>query len=150
CFLFSCGLEGFGLREFGIMVTIRPLGHGDIDGVVRLWDRDLSPTRTATLITCLSELFLDDVGNGYDVPSLVAADSAGNVRAFLGSTSHVMSYGGRQIRLACCGPLMVDSTAHYLAGLVTRAYLNQGQELTITDGATEPAKRIWQKLGGQV
>jgi len=84
-----------------------------------------------------------------ELPSLVYVDDAGEVAGFLESHVRRMVLEGLSLRLACCGPLVVDEAAAARAAgaLLMRRFLSGPQDLTMTDRATPPVRRLWGMLG---
>jgi GNAT superfamily N-acetyltransferase len=95
--------------------------------------------------------FLDHPWFDPEIPSLVHADSDGKIVGFLGSHVRRMRFDGDPIRLACSGQLVVDPSARSRAigALLMRRYFTGAQDMTITDGATETVRRMWDLLGGE-
>jgi hypothetical protein len=135
------------------MTKIRPFSERDIGEVTGLYERVIRsgasnpPVRLGDYFrrTFLEHPWVDD-----EIPSLVTEDSDGRVVAFLGSHVRRFRFDGEPIRLACSGQLVTaPEVRHEAAGaFLLRRYMAGPQELTITDGANDPARRLWEALGG--
>ena len=68
---------------------------------------------------------------------------------FLGSHPRRMRFGDRALRMACSGQLVADPAGRPGVGaLLLRKYMAGPQDLTITDGATDTVRSMWEALGG--
>lgn len=85
-----------------------------------------------------------------DIPSLVV-ESGGEVVAALGSHPRPFRVGDREGVVACSGPMVTAPDARKFApgAFLARRYLDGPQDLTITDGATEEVRALWERLHGQ-
>jgi GNAT superfamily N-acetyltransferase len=86
-----------------------------------------------------------------EIPSLVYEDDRGRILGFVGSHVRRLRLDGHSIRVACGGQLVVDPEARRRAvgADLFRAYFSGPQDATITDGATESVRRMWQACGGE-
>ncbi|MDQ3709196.1 MAG: hypothetical protein M3387_07830, partial [Actinomycetota bacterium] len=93
---------------------------------------------------------LDQPWADPELPSLVGVQE-GEVVAFLGSHVRRLSLNGRPGRLACSGQLVVDPGARNRAmgAFLLKRYMSGAQDVTITDGATDTVRAIWERLGGE-
>jgi hypothetical protein len=137
------------------MSTIRPLQRGDVAEVASLYELiERSGGRQAPkgLEEHFERTFLDHPWADSGIPSLVYADTDGSIKGFVGSHVRRLRFGQDSIRLACPGQLVADfDVRRRAAGLfLLRQYLNGEQDLTITDTAGEPTRRMWEGLGGRV
>jgi hypothetical protein len=84
-----------------------------------------------------------------DIPSLVYEED-GEILAFLASNVRRMRFETRPVRMACSALLVAHPRARQRAAgaQLMRAYLTGPQDFTITDGATETVRRMWEGLGG--
>jgi hypothetical protein len=135
------------------MTTIRPFSERDIPEVVSLYEREIrsgTGTPPPRLGEYFRRTFLEHPWTDPEIPSLVSESTEGRVVGFLGSHVRRFRFDGRPIRLACSGQLVTEpAVRHQAAGaFLLRDYLAGPQELTITDGANEPARRLWEGLGG--
>jgi hypothetical protein len=87
-----------------------------------------------------------------EIASLVCERDDGLLVGFIAVYARRIVVDGRPARAACSGPLVADAEAGVVAPgvLLTRAYLNGPQELSVTDGATWDMRRMWTRLGGVV
>jgi len=130
------------------------LERGDLPGVCRLYERVI---RSGTvnpppqLAGYFEQTFFNYPWADPDIPSLVFEDSAGEIVGFLGSHVRRLRVEGRPVRMACSGQLVAapEASRRGVGALLTRRYLSGPQDLTITDGATDPVRRMWVGLGGQ-
>jgi hypothetical protein len=76
----------------------------------------------------------------------------GRVVAFIGVVARPMEFNGRRILVGVASQLMADTEAYRgFAGLaLMKRFLEGPQELSITDGATEPAYAVWTAMGAKV
>jgi hypothetical protein len=86
-----------------------------------------------------------------EIPSLVYEDEAGKIAGFIGSHPRRLLIDGRPMRMGCSGQLVTDPRVRSRAvgAFLMHKYMAGAQDLTITDGATEEVRRIWEGLGGQ-
>lgn len=86
-----------------------------------------------------------------EIPSLVFVNR-GAVEAFVGSYVCRMRFEGQPIRAACPGSLVAaPEVRNQAAGaLLLRQYMNGPQDVTFTDTAGEPVRRMWERLGGEI
>jgi hypothetical protein len=83
-----------------------------------------------------------------ELPSLVYEDARGRPIGFIGSIPRRMIFQGQPIRVVVATQLMVAPESRGLAGRnLVRALLSGPQDLTLSDTANEPARRIWTSLG---
>jgi hypothetical protein len=86
-----------------------------------------------------------------EIPPLVYEGEGGRIVGFLGSHVRRLRLDGHAIRLACGGQLVVEPQARTMAAgaFLFRAYLAGPQDVTITDGALENLRRMWEASGGE-
>ena len=84
------------------------------------------------------------------IPSLVYVEE-GEIVGFIGSNVRRMRFDGRPITMACSAHQIAHPRVRKRAAgaLLMRKYMSGPQDLTITDGATEPVRRMWEGLGGR-
>jgi hypothetical protein len=136
------------------MTPIRPFTEHDLPEVTSLYEREIrsgSAPPPPGLADYFRRTFLEHPWVDPEIPSLVFESAPGQVAGFLGSHVRRFRFDGRPIRLACSGQLVTAPEArHEAAGaFLLRAYLAGAQDLTITDGANEPARHLWERLGGE-
>jgi hypothetical protein len=86
-----------------------------------------------------------------EIPSLVYEDEDGRIVGFLGSHVRRLRLDGHSIRVACGGQLVVEPELRStpVGAYLFRTYLAGPQDATITDGANESVRRMWQACGGE-
>jgi hypothetical protein len=84
------------------------------------------------------------------IPSLVYVED-GEIVGFIGSNVRRMLFDGHPIRMACSAHQIAHPGVRNRAvgALLMRKYMSGPQDLTITDGATETVRRMWEGLGGR-
>jgi hypothetical protein len=136
------------------MTTIRPFTEDDLPQVTSIYEREIrlgAGPPPPGLADYFRRTFLEHPWVDPEIPSLVVESEPGRVAGFLGSHVRRFMLDDRPIRLACSGQLVTHPDArHQAAGaFLVRQYLDGPQDLTITDGANEPARLLWEKLGGE-
>ncbi len=135
------------------MIEIRELTVDDLPRVAELWDvvqhEGARRTHTSELVAFLTQTLLDSPWADPEIPSLVATDGT-EIVGFLGSNVRRMSFDGRPLRMACSAHLLSHPRVRPQAvgARLLHTYLAGPQELTITDGANEPVRKMWEGLGG--
>lgn len=135
------------------MAEIRPLERSDLPEVANLYEhvaRSGSREAPAGLPGYFEDTFLDYPWADPEIPSLVYVDD-GQITGFLGSNVRRFTYDGDPIRLAVSGQLVTDPAVRSRAAgaFLLRRFLDGPQDLTITDTASDQARRIWEGLGGE-
>jgi hypothetical protein len=138
------------------MSGVRPFAREDIPQVVGLHRRMFpgrSPAPRGQVEACeayFSEMFFGNAWCAEASPSLVWEDGGGAIGGFLGVTTRAMSLDGQPLRVAVSSQFMVDSRrrAPLAAVELVKGLLAGPQDLTLADEATEPARRLWEGLGG--
>jgi hypothetical protein len=132
--------------------TIRELVEDDIPQVVALYKK-VFPERGMVPQEILSKhfqkIFFDNPWHDPELPSFVYQDS-GTVLGLLGVMSRPMLMKDRKVRAAVTHHFMVEeSNRTSLAGVMLVRRIFQGpQDLSLTDGANDTTRRIWEALGG--
>jgi hypothetical protein len=87
-----------------------------------------------------------------EIPSLVYVDDAGAILGFAGSHVRRMRFDGRPIRMAACGPLIAHPRVrnHGVGARLLRSFVTGPQDITITDGASDEIRQIFELVGGQM
>ena len=135
-------------------MSIRVLERRDLDDVAWLHARAARPAPDQASADRFRSFFertlLDHPWTDDEIPSLVY-EEAGQVRGFLASYTRRMLFDGRPIRMACSANLLTHPRVRTQAAgaLLSRRHLSGPQELTITDGANETVRRMWEAMGGQ-
>jgi hypothetical protein len=135
-------------------VTIRPMERDDLDAVAELYERVVrsGSQPSARLRSWFERMLFDHPWVDSEIPSLVAVDANGGLDGFLASHVRRLQIDDREGRLACSGQLVSDPDARRRApgALLLKSYLDGPQDLTITDGATEVVRVMWERLGGEL
>lgn len=136
------------------MSEIRPMRPEDVSEVAELYrfvdksDWRIPPAEVPRWLqrTLFSHPWVDD-----EIPSLVYAD-AGSILGFIGSHVRRMRFHGEPIRMAAAGPLIAHPAVRSQAvgARLWRHFLTGPQELTITDGASDEMRQIFEMIGGQL
>lgn len=135
------------------MPEIRPLERADLPQVAGLYEhvaRSGSWDAPPGLVGYFEETFFDYPWADPEIPSLVYADD-GKISGFLGSNVRRFVFDGDPIRLAISGQLVTDPEVRKQAAgaFLLKRFLEGPQDLTITDTASDEARRIWEGLGGE-
>lgn len=87
-----------------------------------------------------------------EIPSLVYIDDAGAIMGFIGSHARRMRFDGEPIRMTAAGPLIAHPQVRSQAvgARLWRRLLAGPQQLTITDGASDEMRQIFEMIGGQL
>jgi hypothetical protein len=132
---------------------IRPLEQEDIPAVARLYQvvmRGGSDEPPAFLEPFFERTLLDQPWADSTIPSLVYVEE-GEIVGFIGSNVRRMRFDGQPVTMACSAHQIAHPRVRKRAvgALLMRKYMSGPQDLTITDGATEPVRRMWEGLGGR-
>jgi hypothetical protein len=138
------------------MSRVRPFREEDIPEVARIHqavfrpdDRGRSPLSEA-YHEYLSGVFLTSPWRDPALPSLVFEDERGRVAGFIGVVGRTIRTDRQRLRAAVSCQFVVEPA--HAAGLVAvrlaKAFLDGPQDLSLTDGANDAAKGMWEKLGG--
>ncbi len=134
------------------MSAIRALERADLEAVIDLYEAvfrtDLP--RKPGLGAEFARTVLDHPWADPEIPSLVYEAPGGAIAGFLASHVRRMRHGSEPMRMACSGQLVTDPAfaRRGIGALLLRHYMNGPQDLTITDGANESVRAIWEGLGG--
>lgn len=136
------------------MSEIRPLRRDEVPAVAALYrfidrsDWRIPPDEVPD--------WLDRTLFGYpwvdaEIPSLVYVED-GEILGFIGSHVRRLRFEGRAIRMAGAGPLVAHPRvrAKGVGALLWRRFLTGPQELTITDGASDEMRQIFELIGGHM
>lgn len=134
---------------------IRSFDAGDLAAVASLWlkvFRQREDPPPASLMTYFREVFLENPWRDSSLESTVYEDKSGSIVGFLGVLPRPMLFNGRPVLAAITSQFMVDTQAHRGPGAIElmKAFFAGPQELSMTDGATDGVRRIWQALGGEL
>jgi hypothetical protein len=134
------------------MAGVRPLAGGDISAVAQLFSRVYPQERWVSHAECeayFHEMFFANPWAEPQVPSWVAMEGARAV-GFIGVIPRPMCLRGRPLQAAVVTQLMVERDKRYgvIAAQLLRKALGGPQALTISDGANESSRKMWEALGG--
>jgi hypothetical protein len=134
------------------MAAIRPLSQGDLREVARLFGSVHPQARGVSQGECEAYFHHMFFGNPWvdaALPSWLAHDGP-RVVGFIGVVPRPMRLHGRPLRAAVVTQLMVEpEKRHALAAAqLLRRALAGPQDLTLSDGANESSRRMWEALGG--
>jgi hypothetical protein len=135
-----------------IMAGIRPLSAGDIPAVAQLFARVYPDQRRDSQGECeayFHEMFFANPWVRPQLPSWVAMDGSRAV-GFIGVMPRPMRYRGQPLQAAVVTQLMVEPGKRHgvAAAQLLRKALAGPQALTISDGANETSRKMWEALGG--
>jgi hypothetical protein len=87
-----------------------------------------------------------------EIPTLVYEDDSGEILGFIASHVRRLRFDGRTIRMGAAGPLIAHPKVRNrgVGALLWRRYLAGPQELTVTDGASDEMREIFELIGGQM
>ena len=134
------------------MAGIRPLAAGDIPAVAQLFSRVYPQNRWGSQSACeayFQEIFFANPWVAAQLPSWVAMEGARAV-GFIGVMPRPMRLRGSPLQAAVLTQLMVEPQKVYgvVAAQLLRKALAGPQALTISDGANESSRKMWEALGG--
>ena len=132
------------------MPEIRPFQRDDLDAVVALLQRHMR--RWTLNAKLLAALMLDDPWADSELPSLVAVGSENEIIGFTGVQVRRMRFDGRPILGVHSGHGVVNPERRGGATgalLIGRA-LSGRQNLTWSDGASDPVAGVFRTFGGQL
>jgi hypothetical protein len=144
--------EVTGIRWNARMAGVRPFATGDIPAVAQLFSRVYPHTRWNSQGECeayFHQVFFANPWADARLPSWVAMEGARAV-GFIGVMPRPMQLRGRPLQAAVVTQLMVEQNKRHgvTAAQLLRKALAGPQELTISDGANESSRRMWEALGG--
>ena len=136
------------------MSPIRALERQDIPSVANLYQfvmRSGSPVAPPDLAVFFERTLLDHPWADSEIPSLVYLGDDGEIVGFIGSYVRRMRFDGKPIRMACSAHLVAHPGVRNRAvgAFLMKRYLAGPQDLTITNGASETVRRMWEGLGGE-
>jgi hypothetical protein len=134
------------------MATIRVFAEDDIPAAVGLLGRVYPQYRWSSQAACESyfrEMLFDNPWRDPELPSWVAEEN-GRICGYYAVLPRPMLFRGRPIRVAVGSQFAVDpDQRNSLTALqLVKACLSGPQDLTLTDGATDVARRMWIGIGG--
>lgn len=134
------------------MAGVRPLATGDIPAVAQLFSRVYPRSHWNSPAECeayFHQMFFANPWLERRLPSWVAMEGARAV-GFIGVVPRPMRLRGRALQAAVVTQLMVEQEKRHgvVAAQLLRKALAGPQELTISDGANESSRKMWEALGG--
>jgi hypothetical protein len=134
---------------------IRALATGEIGEIAELYrfvDNSDWRIPAPEVPTWLRRTLLEDPWADPEIPTLVHVEDSGEITAFIASHVRRMRFDGKLIRLAAGGPLIVhpDARGRAVGPRLWRRYLDGPQEVTITDGASDEMRQIFELIGGRM
>ncbi|HXF97263.1 MAG TPA: hypothetical protein VNJ46_01465 [Gaiellaceae bacterium] len=127
--------------------TIRPLERRDLPQVASAIAEGKPADRLARF---LEQTLLDQPWADPEIPSLVY-ENGGEILGTIGASVRRMRFDGRPVRLVVSAYLWSHPRVrrHAIGLRLLRALLAGPQDVTVTDGATETVRRMWEALGGR-
>ena len=134
------------------MAGVRPFAAGDLPAVAQLFSRVHPKGGWVSQSECeayFQEMFFANPWVEPELPSWVAMEGTRAV-GFIGVMPRPMRLRGRAVKAAVVTQLMVDQDRRHgvAAAQLLRKALAGAQELTISDGANEASRKMWEALGG--
>jgi len=136
------------------VVRIRQLTEKDVPAVVSLFEQVYPQHRWLSRTGCeayFREIFFGNPWQDLDLPAWVA-DQHGDLAGFAGVLPRRMMFGARPLRVAVGCQFMVHPSARrsLIALQLVKTVLSGAQDLFVTDGSNELARRVWLGIGGTV
>jgi hypothetical protein len=130
------------------------LSKGDIPAVADLWMkvfRKGGGISTSSLRAYFKDIFLEHPWTRAGISSLVYLNTDGDITGFLGVLPRPLTFKKQPVYAAVSSQFMIDSDRHHGNGAIQlmRRFVGGPQVLSLTDGATPGAARIWEALGGE-
>jgi hypothetical protein len=134
------------------MAGVRPLATGDLPAVAQLFSRVYSPKPQVShgeREAYFHRVFFANPWADPQLPCWVAMEGARAV-GFIGVMPRPMRLRGRALQAAVLTQLMVEQEKRHgvIAAQLLRKALAGPQALTISDGANETSRKMWEALGG--
>jgi hypothetical protein len=134
------------------MPTLRTLTEPDIPAVATLFGRVYPEHRWSSRAACEAYFHETLFGNPWrelELPSWIA-EEGGRITGLCAVLPRAMRLAERPIRVAVNCQFMVDpDQRHGITALqLMKACISGPQDLTLADGATDQARRMWTALGG--
>jgi hypothetical protein len=136
------------------MTTLRNFAEDDVPAVAALFGRVYPEHRWASQAACESyfrEMLFNNPWRDLQLPSWVAEENR-RITGFQAVVPRPMMFHGRRIRVAMTTQFMVDpDRRRSLTALQLLKACHSGpQDVTLTDGANDDARRLCMGLGGTV
>ena len=141
-----------GRRTEPATATIRAFAEGDVSAAAALFARVYPEYRWGSQAACESyfrEMLFDNPWRDPELPSWVAEED-GRIAGFQAVIPRPMQFRGRPIRVAVSCQFMVDpDQRHSLTAVqLLKACFSGPQDLTLADGSSAKARRMWTGIGG--
>jgi hypothetical protein len=96
------------------------------------------------------KVFFQNPWHDESIPSLVYQEASGKITGFLGVLPRRMVFHGQPVRVALSSQFIVDPDSRSTgAGLrIMQTFFGGAQDLSLTDEANNPSRRLWEGLGG--
>jgi hypothetical protein len=136
------------------VVSIRRLTERDVGGVAALFERVYPQQRWSSRSECeryFREIFFANPWRHLDIPSWIAVEG-GAVAGFAGVLPRQMMYGSRLLRVAVGCQFMIhpERRRSLIAMQLIQQALSGSQDLYLTDGSNDEARKLWLGTGGNV
>ncbi|MDB5173070.1 MAG: hypothetical protein JWM97_1353 [Phycisphaerales bacterium] len=137
------------------MGRTRTFLESDIPAVAGLWMKMFrarrSPARPS-LLRYFNEVFFENPWREDGPASRIYEDDERRLAGFLGVMPRRMLFEGRPIRVAVSTQIMVDPDRRcpFAAVQLQRDFFSGPQDLSLTDGANDVSRKLWEGLGGSV
>lgn len=136
------------------MSPIRPFEAGDIEAVTDLYLEVVRPGSKRPmpeLCDYFEAIIFSHPWSDPDLPGLVYEQPGRGIVGFIASYSRRLKWQDETLNLACSGQLVAhpEYRNRGVGALLMRRYMKGPQDLTITDGATDEVREMWQRLGGR-
>ncbi|HEX6424113.1 MAG TPA: hypothetical protein VFZ79_11575, partial [Acidimicrobiales bacterium] len=125
----------------------------DVVAVADLYElviRSGHPAAPPELVRYVERLTFDQPSADPELPSLVFDDPDAGILGFIAAYPRRFLHGKDALRVVCSGQLVAhpDARSRGVGALLLRKLLAGPQDLTMTDGATEEVRVMWERLGG--
>lgn len=135
------------------MSQIRPLEAADVPAVAGLFQRVFRNSEAAppsALAAYLRQHYLEAPGCDPEIRPLVHVAAEGDISGFVGVNVLPVELGGRRLRAAICGSLMVERRgSDPMAGArLLKTFLAGPQDLSFSETASEVSAQMWTRLRG--
>ncbi len=135
------------------MSSIRPMEARDIVEVADLYElviRSGRPAAPPELVRYVERLTFEQPSADPELPSLVYDDPGQGILGFIAAYPRRFVHGKAPVRVVCSGQLVAhpDARSQGVGALLLRKLLAGPQDLTMTDGATDEVRVMWERLGG--
>lgn len=139
-----------------VMGLVRPFVKQDVSDIAELYHKCYQKCyldaggSSSSLRAYIDEVFFHSPWHDRDCPSLVYQANNGRIVGFLGVIPRRMSANGRPIRVMVSSSFMVEpgSRSTLAAIELLRQFLRGPQDLSMTDGANDVSRQIWEAMGG--